>query len=314
MVVVLAAATLVLAQVTSGPAPGGRPAECAPLAATTASNAWERTKYPALRHYCDLLASGAAKLSASPSPEEAREAIANAAEAARLSPARAAPAILRGRALVALGQFREAVETIEAASARDPHALEDPAALFAWGRALGRVGRGADAEDAFRALLPRAAGLAPAERGKAEIEAGFLAQARGGAGVDQAIALFRQARRDGQDALQVVAALALALALDRAGERDEARVQDGTRQDPRDILKDAAAHETLADVAALPEADALVAFALRDRDPSAAREAWVRYLAGTGGKGAWAEHARAAANAGGSGGTRAAKTGKGAKG
>jgi tetratricopeptide (TPR) repeat protein len=298
----LVIAALVLAQVApvalgAAAGSGGRPAECAPLAAPTAGNVWERAKYPILRRYCDLLASGAAKLASGSRPDEAREAIARADEASRVLPDRAAPAILRGRALVARGEFREAVTEMEGASARDPHALDDPAALFAWARALGRVGREADAEVAFRALLPRAGGLAPAERGKAEIEAALLAQARGAAGLDEAIALFRQARRDAQDALQAVAAMALSLALDRAGEREESRVSragEPGKQDPREPFKDLQTREVLADAAALPESDALVAFALGDRDPTAAREAWSRYLAGPAGKGAWAEHARAA--------------------
>lgn len=271
-----------------------RPAECAPLSASSASNVWERAKYPALRRYCDLLASGAAKLAATPSPDEAREAMANAAEAARALPDRAAPAVLRGRALVALGQYREAAAILDTAVAHDPRALDDPAALFAWGRALGRVGRLADAEEAFRALLPRASSLAPSERGKAEIEAAFLAEARGPSGIDQAIPLFRQARRDAQDALHVLASVGLALALDRAGEHDEARASDGGRQDPRDALGEGAVREALSDVGALAEADALVAFSARIAgDAPGAKDAWTRYLAGSAGKGPWADHARA---------------------
>lgn len=288
---------LVFAQGAGGAWSGARPAECAPLAASSAANVWERAKYPVLRHYCDLLAGGAAKLASAPTPEESREAIASAEEASRILPEHAAPAVLRGRALVSLGQYREAVATFEEATARDPHALDDPAALFAWGRALGRVGRAADAEEAFRALLPRAAGLSPAERGRAELEAAFLAEARGVAGLDQAVALFRQARRDAQDSLQVVASIALALALDRAGEREESRAADPAgKQDPRVAMKDLTVRDVLLDVGALPETDAMVAFALRDRDPAGAREAWAKYLAGPTGAGVWGDHARATAS------------------
>jgi tetratricopeptide (TPR) repeat protein len=228
MPAVLVVVALVLAQ-AAAPLQGARPAECAPLASVTASNVWERAKYPVLRRYCDLLSNGAAKLASTGDAADAREAIEDADEASRALPGYAAPAVLRGRALVALGQFREAVASMGEATAADPRALDDPAALLAWGRALGRVKRPADAEAAFLSLLPRAIALPPAERGEAELEAAFLAQARGKGGLDQAIALFRQAQRDAQDSLQAVASLALSLALDRAGEREESRVAEGGR-------------------------------------------------------------------------------------
>jgi hypothetical protein len=66
-------------------------------------------------------------------------------------------------------------------------------------------------------------------------------------------------------------------------------------------LKDERARDALADVDALAEADALAAFALEERDPPAAREAWGRYLAGAGGKGPWADHARSRGHGGKSG-------------
>jgi tetratricopeptide (TPR) repeat protein len=292
----LLAAAFVIAQAGSTVWTAARPAECAPLAAQTASNVWERAKYSSLRRYCDLLAAGAAKLANGASGgSEAREAIANAEEASRALPGHAAPLVLRGRALVSLGQFQEGVSAMEAAEALDPHALVDPAALFAWSRALGRVGRSADARVAFRALLPVTGALAPAERGRAEIEAALLAQARGPDGLAEAIPLFRQARRDAQDALQSLAGFALSLALDRAGEREESRVPGAGKQDPRETLNDARVREALADAGVGGEADALAAFALEGRDPAAARELWASYLAGPGGKGPWADHARTVA-------------------
>ena len=150
---------------------------------------------------------------------------------------------------------------LEQARARDPRALEDPAALFAWGRALGRAGRGAEAEAAFHSLLPRAANLPLADRGAAEIEAGLLAQARGPAGIDEAIATFREAQKDAQDSLQALAALTLALALDRADQREESRLLLSTAPhgDPRELLTDARVRDVLTDVSAVGEGDALIA-------------------------------------------------------
>jgi tetratricopeptide (TPR) repeat protein len=273
------------------------PTECAPLVSPTSTNVWERAKYSSLRRYCDLLSSGAAKLTSGSGAAEANEAIASADEASRALPGHVAPAVLRGRALAALGRWREAVDAIEGASQKDPHALDDAAALFAWARALGRVGRAADAERAFHVLLPRASELSPADRGRVEIEAAFLAEAHGARVLDEAIALFRQASRDAQDALLNVAAMGLSLALDRAGEREESRLSlagpGSVKRDPREVLSDSRAKETLADIGAEGEGDALAAFALADRDAAVARELWTRYLAGKGGAGPWADHARA---------------------
>jgi tetratricopeptide (TPR) repeat protein len=292
----LVALALLLGQTAFPAWSGPRPTECAPLAGAMASNVWERAKYPALRKYCDLLASGAAKLASGASADEAHEAIAKAEEAAQTLPGHAAPTVLRGRALAALGQWRDAAAAMDEASALDPHALDDPAALFAWGRALGRSGRAGDAETAFHALLPRASSLSPAERGKAEIEAAFLAEARGAPGLGDAIALFRQASHDAQDSLQALAVLALPLALDRGGEREEAHAILGdAKRDADLVLGDAQVQDALTDVGALGESDALAAFALEDRDAPHARALWAKYLAGAGGKGIWRDHARASA-------------------
>ncbi len=287
----LGALLFVMAQAATG----ARPSECAPLETQQASNVWERAKSPALRHYCDLLAGGAAKLAAGGGIDDAREALALADEASAAFPDRAAPNVLRGRALARLGRWSEASKALALARSRDDRALDDPAALFAWGRALGRAGQTADAEAAFRALLPRAASLPLADRGAAEIEAALLAQTRGPSGLDAAIAMLRQARREAQDAMQSMVAMALALALDRADQRDESRLVLASiaHGDPRAVLADAHVREVLSDVNAVAEADALIAVALDASEPAAAHDAWARYVAGPGGKGPWGDHARA---------------------
>jgi tetratricopeptide (TPR) repeat protein len=239
--------------------------------------------------------------------DESQEALAIADEAARVMPDRAAPLVLRGRALARLGRWGEAAAALDGARGRDSRALEEPAALLAWGRALARTGRVADADGAFRALLPRAASLPAAERASAGIEAGVLFSARGAAALDESTAVLRQARRDAQDAMQALAIVALALTLDRAGERDEARAVLATapRFDARALFADSRVRDALADAGAAHEADALAAIALEGRDAVAAREAWTRYVAGPGGAGPWADHARAhLGGARGKGGTR----------
>jgi len=296
----IGAALLVFAQAGAAGWASARPAECAPLESSSAGNVWERAKSPSLRHYCDLLAGGAAKLATGDDADDAREALALAEEAARVLPGRAAPAALRGRALARLRRWDEAEAALAAARAQDPRALDDAGVLLAWGRALARRGKLGEAEAAYRALLPRASTLGVAERGMAEIEAALLAETRGPAGLDEAISALRQARRDAQDALQAVASYALALALDRAGEHDESNVilAAVARRDVRGAVGEPHARETLADAGALAEADALEALAMEVTDPRGARELWGRYLAGPGGKGPWAEHARAHQGAG----------------
>jgi hypothetical protein len=113
--------------------------------------------------------------------------------------------------------------------------------------------------------------------------------------VDDAVAMLRQARRDAQDALQTASVVALALALDRAGQKDEAKavLAARVRSDVKPVLADPRVTDALADAGVAHEADALVATALEATDGAGAREAWRRYVEGGGGKGPWADHARA---------------------
>ncbi len=296
MLVAFAIVTAQLASAASAAWSGARPTECAPLASPSASNVWERAKHAPLQRYCDRLASGAARLASGGGVLDAQAALASADDADHAVPGHAAPDVLRGRALVALGEWARAEAAMDSAAQKDPGAMSEPAALLARARALARMGRTADAEAALQTLLPRAADLPPAERGRAELEAGFLAEVRGPAGLDDAIAHFRQATRDAQDSLLQVAALALPLALDRAGEHEESRLAPGAgtlRRDPREVVADARVAEALADVGTPFEADALAAFALAEKDPAGARDLWTKFVAGAGGKGPWADHARA---------------------
>jgi tetratricopeptide (TPR) repeat protein len=291
---VFAAVLLVMAQAASGGWSGARPAECAPLASRASSNVWERAKSPELRRYCDLLASGAAKLATAGGGDEAREALAIAEQATAVLPGFAAPGVLRGRALARLGRWSDASAALSRAKSQDEHALDDPAALLALGRSLGRTGDTRGAEGAFRALLPKVAGLPLADRGGAEVEAALLALSRGPEGLDVAIAVLRQARRDAEDAMQTMVAMTLGLALDRAEQREEAHLilKSAAHADPNVTLADPRVRNVLLDVGSLPEGDALAAIVLESSAPSAARDAWGRYLAGPGGKGPWADHAR----------------------
>jgi tetratricopeptide (TPR) repeat protein len=283
------AMTLVFAQIAGGA--GGPPKECAALAVQGGSNVWEHVKSPNLGRYCDLLASATAKLGGP--AHGVAEIIAIADEADRLVPGRPAAPILRGRALARLGQYSASVDALKEAKARDDLALNEPEALLVWARVQSFTGRSEEALDAYRALMPRASGLGLAERGVVYVGAGMLAMATGPKGIDEAVSILRRARKDSQDVAQRVAALALALALDRAGEKAEARLI--LKERPRDnapaLLAEPAAIESMG-----PEWDvehlAMVAFALEAVDPLRAGQGWIAYLEGRGGHGAWADHAR----------------------
>src|SRR5688500_7774570 len=116
-----------------------RPAECGLSEGFKAANLWERAKEPQLRRYCDLLASGTAKLVNTGMLVKDVPQIAD--EADKLLPGRAAPLVLKGRAFLRLGQPKEALAALAAASKRDDRALDDPVALLAWARANARSGK-----------------------------------------------------------------------------------------------------------------------------------------------------------------------------
>jgi tetratricopeptide (TPR) repeat protein len=270
---------------------GARPLECGSLDSGRATNVWERAKAPELRKYCDLLASGASKLVGAASMAEGVLAIAD--EADHVMPGRAGPLVLRGRALAKLGRHAEALSALRAAKLRDERALDDPQSLLAFARALARTGAPDEAQEAYRSLLPRATPLAPSDRASAAVEAGLLALGRGSAGVDEAIAMLRQARRDAQDLFQPLSVMALALALDRSGERDEARAVLGERVhgDPRGLLGEARVKDVLATVGAAAEGQAMLALALEAEGNAGARDAWRAYVEAAP-KSPWLEHAK----------------------
>jgi hypothetical protein len=296
----LAVVSLVLAQNVAGgvgAGSGGRPVECAPLEGGRASNVWERAKLPELQRYCDLLASGSAKLAGGSGM--AGDVLLIADEADKAMPGRAAPSVLRGRALERLGREPEGLAALREARARDQRSLDDPVALLAWARTLARTDHAGDALEAYRSLLPRASALVIADRGPAYVEAGMLAMARGPEGLDEAVAVLRQARRESQDVVQTLAIVALALALDRAGEKAEARATLAERVsgELRSALADVRSRESLGPACA-GEGDAMLGLTLEPVEPARAREAWQRYVRGTGSKGPWLEHARTHLGAG----------------
>ncbi len=285
------AVLVVFLQVGAGAAGPALAPECG-AGGREGTNVWERAKHPELRRYCDLLASGAAKLAANASM--AREVVGIAEEAEKTNPGRAAPLVLKGRALMRLARFEESYQAFVEAKKRDVNAVEDPVALLAFARASSRSNHEADARDAFRALLPRASVLSATDRGLVYLEAGLLSMAKGPTGLDDAIVALRQARREAQDYAATLCTLALALALDRAGNRDEAKaiLDERARADARMITNDTRAKDALGPMSI--EVDAMAAMGLEPTDAARAKEAWARYAAAAG-AGPWADHAKARA-------------------
>jgi tetratricopeptide (TPR) repeat protein len=280
------AVVLFVAQLSVGAA--SRPAECGVDGNMRGTNIWERAKHPELRRYCDLLATGTSKLV---SPSTAADALREADEAEQVMPGRAAPRTLKGRALAKLGRHTEAYAAFSEAKQRDARALDDPSALLAFARSAARSGHAPEALAAFRSLLPRADGLTSAERAPAYLEAAFLAM-NAASSVDDAIAMLRQAKREATDTLQPLTTLALALALDRSGAKDEARalLDDRAKAAARNIAHDSTLPNLLGPLAF--EGEAMAAIGLEASDVAAAQIAWQKFIEAAGQNQTWIEHAK----------------------
>jgi tetratricopeptide (TPR) repeat protein len=300
---------LVLLMSAASPGPSGgsaRPAECAKADGSSGTNVWERAKAPELAQYCEKLASATAQLVGT--EPVSPEVLTLVDSAIQLRPQRAPGHALRGRALVRLARYPEAVAAFEAAKKRDDRALDEPRALFAFAHALARTGRLSDALVAFRTLLPRAARLEAAERGAAYVEAGLLLLRGGPSQLDDAIAVLREARRQAQDAVHSAALLGLALALERAGEHEQARALLAEPSKLPKRLESALAEPRAREVLAVGEPGIehlLVGALLEEADPARAVAAYRAGLeksaagaasaprpGGQPAKGPWDEHTR----------------------
>lgn len=275
------------------PTAAGVPTECLAAAASASANVWERAKVPALRPYCDLLASGAAKLAASPASGAPVAEIARRAEASL--PGQAGPMVLLARAYAIDSRWSECSDALVEARRRSARALDDASALLAWARAQRNLGHVDESLRAYRALLPRTSALTPAEETAAQLEAGLLLMAMGPSAVVEAATVLRLAVRSSHAARVELAAVALALALDRADRGEEARViLAGRARDAR--WDDGAEGELSRELSALgarSEVSALRAIALARFDGRKASALWRLRLERSVEGDRWREHARA---------------------
>jgi tetratricopeptide (TPR) repeat protein len=309
-------------------AASGRPPECSSgsrRALAKGPSVWELARVPNLQKYCDLMARAHAELGTA--PDAAKKA---AEEADKALPGHAAPLVVIARAALARGAASEAEDTFKRARAIDPRSVEDPSTMHDLARALKKGGKRDEALGVYRALVPRVDLLGTADRRVLVLlEAAHLSMAVegvGGAGgtlalpsdlgkpkpaagkakLDEAIAYLREARQRPATALAGDVLLSLALALDRAGSREEA---DATLAEAKS--SGAQVSRGALDYLATPEdRAALEAMAGEAGDRAAAIKAWEAYLAGPGGKGPWAAAAKARLEAIKKGGGRAAPPAK----
>jgi hypothetical protein len=206
--------------------------------------------------------------------------------------------------LVALGRYPEAWERFNGLRTRARRELDVPAALHDFAIAATATGHTADALAAYRALVPRAGLLDEARRLRVLVEASLATMATGPQTLDEAIGYLNEARRRSMHpGLEPLVLGALALALDRQGHPEQARGLLTETTLPEQLLPSSADEDkatppakgfSRSNVPLMPamERDALAAILLERLDPDEARQRWKAYLAGPGGRGAWAEHAR----------------------
>jgi tetratricopeptide (TPR) repeat protein len=208
---------------------------------------------------------------------QAELALQHADAAVARRPERAEGHVVRGRALGALARHGEATAAFEQALQRDPLALDDEDDASAAAQSALVVGRPDLALGVMTRSLARLRGTRA--RTQALLIMADALHAQGPSELRRAIATYREALVD--SAFERQALLGLALALHRAGERDEAVAlaqRAGQRPDPGWLSPPeyAARH-------------ALWLMAIGDR--AAAEQAWAR--AAEGGH-AWSDHARGA--------------------
>jgi tetratricopeptide (TPR) repeat protein len=245
---------------------------------------WDEVREPQIRRYCDLLGKGQARLAKAPAA--ARD---TALLASQIAPGHAAPLVLQARAAVALEALEDAVTAFEQARKIDPLSVEDPLALHDYANALRRTGKEQQALAVYRVLVPRL-GLLPSqqERTLALLEAAALAMKLGPENVRESIALLNEGRSQPSSRYAPDLLALLALALDRAGDSDQAQAVADLFARERLQIGDTGLQPYLSDPA---DGLAMAALVLERTEPRRSLGLWERYLA-RGPRSAYADHAR----------------------
>lgn len=284
------ASGLALPDLSAAAAQSPRPAACRKVTRGTAL--WETARQPKMVAHCKALARGYSELELAPA-----RALLAAESADRVAPGKAAPMVLAGRALAALGKYEDAYKRFDKALAIDKSAVEEPEALLAYARSAMRAGKQSQAARAYSALASRIALLStPWLRQRAAIETGLSAMDDGK--LPQAIGVLSEARRrENMPGLGGLVQATLALALDRQGRSEQAR----------GVAREVEGVQALWDLAEAPPASwpayapivppgqlwAVVALVIEREDRGQAKDAWKRFLDSPAGRGPHRAHAQA---------------------
>lgn len=262
----------------------------------TKPNLWESAKQPALGDHCALLQKGVQRINEG----NFVAALDLAQKADDLTPGQPGPFVVRGSAYARWGKPKDALAAFDKARSLHARALDDATVLDDYGSVLLRLGKVDEARRAYRALLPRVTGPTGmcgiqtycAAAGLAYLTAGVLAMEEGPPGLEEAMAILKETRAKAGGDVQRIASLAFALALDRAGEVDQARDVAAelvkTKGVPSEIPPEIAVR-----FASMEEAHAMRAIGLEIGEPLAAADAWKAYLSAGGEARPWAAHAKA---------------------
>ncbi len=213
---------------------------------------------------------------------EPKAALESADAAHALEPGRAAPLIVRARALLRLGRVEKSLGAFTAASALDRHSVNSPLVLWDLATAQRRAGNLGEARASYRRLVPLATLLPRAEdRVTVLLEAAHTTMASEGAAetgpprFEETLEYLRQAMQEARGSSRLDAALSLALALDRAGQRERADALLGEAKSAATWVRRTAASY----VANPKDAVALAALSLENTAPREALAAYEKFLA-----------------------------------
>ena len=278
------------------------------------SSLWARARPAEVERFCTTLARALARLERTPA-----EALELAREASATFPSETLGPLLEGRALLRLGRAAEAWKRVAPLVVASAPALDDAASLHDVARAALLSGELDDAQRLYRLLMPRSVVLGSERiRRTATIEAAGLALARGPADLEEALGYLSEARASPAAGDRDLVLGMLALTLDRAGRREQARAVAREASGPHDLenllspverARVAAPEAPLAAAGAavfgrgrplLPDGElhAVIATLAEGRDAALRRAHLVAFLASPRGKGPFADSARRALEGG----------------
>jgi hypothetical protein len=274
-----------------------RPAICVerPTRGQAGRTLWDRARRPAEATFCDALARGYSLLTRQPA-----QALAEAERAKKVLGKRAEPSVLAGRALMQLGRAKEAWTEFERAQSLSRRSVEEPAALHDVASAAYASGHRTEALALFRRLVPRATLLSKGTaRQRVYLEAALLVMAEGPENLNEATGYLVEARRfHGAPGLADVVTGALALALDRQGQTQEAHGVAAEAGGPGAAQRWIQGAAGVGLTAPPGELHAIAAILAERDSPETARAEWKAFVESEAGKsGKWAEHGKKRMNA-----------------